>query len=85
MFAWTRTFYALGENGIYYNFDMKRQRDDAVKNHGLKKVPAVEAYKHYRKIVQVPWETYAEWLHGYELVLSMYNHVQPCTTMYKGG
>ena len=69
MFAWTRTFYAVGEDGIYYNFDMKRQRDDAVENHGLRKVSAAEAYKHYKKVIQVPWETYGEWLHRYQLAL----------------
>lgn len=59
MFAWTRTFYAK-KNGLYYNFDMKRQRDDAVKNLGMEKVSANEAYKHFRKIIQIPWETYEE-------------------------
>lgn len=57
MFAWTRTFYAK-KTGVYYNFDMKRQRDDAVKNHGMVKVPAVEAYKHFKGMVQVPWRMY---------------------------
>jgi len=59
MFAWTRTFYAK-KNNLYYNFDMKRQRDDAVKNYGMEKVSAKEAYKHYKKIIQIPWETYEE-------------------------
>lgn len=59
MFSWTRTFYAK-KDGIYYNFDMKRQRDDAVKNHGMEIVSAAEAYKHYRKVIQIPWEQYEE-------------------------
>lgn len=57
MFAWTRTWYAK-KNETYYNFDMKRQRDDAVKNYGMVKVSAVEAYKHFRGMVQVPWRQY---------------------------
>lgn len=57
MFAWTRTWYAK-RDGVYYNFDMKRQRDDAVNNHGMVEVSAIEAYKHFKEMVQVPWETY---------------------------
>ena len=57
MFAWTRTWYAKRE-GVYYNFDMKRQRDNAVKNHGMTRVPAVEAYEHFTGMVQVPWRMY---------------------------
>lgn len=57
MFAWTRTFYAK-KNGVYYNFDMKRQRDDAVKNHNMVKVSAVEAYEHFKTMMQVPWRMY---------------------------
>ena len=57
MFSWSRTFYAE-KNGVYYNFDAKRQRDDAVKNHGMTGVTAAEAYKHYEKIVRVPWQKY---------------------------
>ena len=34
MFAWTRKFYAE-KDGVYYNFDRKRNRDDAVLNHGF--------------------------------------------------
>ena len=40
------------------NFDMKRQRDDAVKNHNMVKVPAIEAYDHFKDMVQVPWRMY---------------------------
>ena len=59
MFAWTRTFYAK-KDGIYYNFDWKRCRDDAVKNHGMEKVSAQEAYQHFNKVIQIPWEQYEE-------------------------
>ena len=59
MFAWTRTWYAK-KDGIYYNFDMKKQRDDAVKNHGFCKVKAQEAYQHYQ--IQVPWRKYHEFI-----------------------
>lgn len=65
MFAWSRTFYAK-KNGAYYNFDMKRQRDDAVNNRGMIKVTAVEAYKHYEKIVRVPWREYESVMKGME-------------------
>ena len=63
MFAWTRTFYAK-KDGVYYNFDMKRQRDDAVDNHGMTKVPAIEAYDHFKEMVQVPWRSYERIMKG---------------------
>lgn len=46
MFAWSRTFYAM-KNGVYYNFEAKKDRDTAVNSHGYIKVSAAEAYKHY--------------------------------------
>lgn len=61
MFAWSRTFYAK-KNNVYYNFDMKRQRDNAVQNHGFVKVSALEAYKHYSSIIRVPWRTYGNFI-----------------------
>lgn len=54
MFAWIRTWYAK-RDGVYYNFDMKRQRDDAVKNHNMVKVPAVEAAGLVEKMPDGKW------------------------------
>lgn len=59
--AWTRTFYA-SSNGTIYNFEMKRQRDDAVKHHGFEKVLATDAWKHYPNIVRVGWRDYGRFI-----------------------
>lgn len=59
--AWTRTFYA-SRNGTIFNFEMKRQRDDAVKHHGFEKVLSAEAMKHYPNIVRVGWREYDEFI-----------------------
>lgn len=59
--AWTRTFYA-SKDGIIYNFEMKRQRDDAVKHHGFEKVLSADAMKHYPNIVRVEWRDYERFL-----------------------
>lgn len=60
MFAWTRKFYAE-KDGVYYNFDRKRNRDDAVLNHGFAKVTAAEAHRHY-PMVQVSWREYRNFI-----------------------
>lgn len=59
--AWTRTFYA-SRNGTIFNFEMKRQRDDAVKHHGFEKVLSAEAMKHYPNITRVGWREYGEFI-----------------------
>lgn len=56
-FSWTRTFYAQ-RNGIVYNFEAKRDRDDAVRNHGFEAMTAADAWKHYPNIVRISWR---EW------------------------
>ena len=62
--AWTRTFYA-SRDGTIYNFEMKRQRDDAVNNHGFEKVLSAEAMKHYPNIVRVGWRDYEKFIDNY--------------------
>lgn len=46
MFSWTRNFYAE-RDGVFYQFEKKSNRDDAVKNYGFNLVSANEAYNHY--------------------------------------
>ena len=59
--AWTRTFYA-SRNGTIFNFEAKRQRDDAVQNHGFSKVLSAEAMKHYPNITRVGWRDYGKFI-----------------------
>ena len=59
--AWTRTFYA-SRNGTVFNFEAKRQRDDAVKHHGFEKMLSADAMKHYPNIVRVGWREYEEFI-----------------------
>ena len=59
--AWTRTFYAQ-KDGRVYNFEAKRDRDDAVKNHGFQSMSAVEAWKRYPNITRVEWREYRKWI-----------------------
>lgn len=59
MFAWSRTFYAEKDN-VYYNFEMKKQRDDAVRHHKFRKVSAAEAYKH--SLIRVHWTQYDKFI-----------------------
>lgn len=61
--AWTRTFYA-SRNGIIYNFEMKRQRDDAVKHHGFGKVLSADAMKHYPNIIRIEWRDYEKFINA---------------------
>lgn len=61
MFAWTRTWYSE-KDGVYYNFDMKRQRDEAVRLYGHRLVFATEAYNHYPQMKQVPWRNYSDFV-----------------------
>lgn len=60
MFAWSRTWYAK-HNEVYYNFEAKRDRDDACKNYGFEKVSANEAYKHY-PLIRVEWRNYKKFI-----------------------
>lgn len=62
MFAWSRTFYAKKDD-VYYNFERKRDRDDAVLNRGYESVTAAEAYQHYPHI-KVPWRKYESIVKG---------------------
>lgn len=57
MWAWSRTFYAT-KDGRVYNFEAKRDRDDAVRNHGFAVMTAAEAQKHYPNITRVGWRDY---------------------------
>ena len=59
--AWTRTFYA-SRNGNIYNFEMKRQRDNAVKHHGFEKMLSADAMKHYPNITRVEWRDYEKFI-----------------------
>lgn len=59
--AWTRTFYAT-KNGTIFNFEAKRQRDDAVKHHGFEKMLSADAMNHYPNIVRVGWREYDEFI-----------------------
>lgn len=59
--AWTRTFYAT-RNGTIFNFEAKRQRDDAVKHHGFEKMLSADAMNHYPNIVRVGWREYDEFI-----------------------
>lgn len=52
MWAWSRTFYAT-KNGTIYNFEAKRDRDDAVRNHGFEVMKAADAWKHYPNITRI--------------------------------
>jgi len=56
MFAWSRTWYAE-KDGIVYNFDMKKQRDECCREYGFRLMSASEAYEHYPQ-TKVPWQTY---------------------------
>lgn len=58
--AWSRTFYAE-KDGQMYNFEAKRNRDDAVKNYGFVKVPSAEAWKRYPNITRIEWRAYERW------------------------
>ena len=40
--AWSRTFYAQ-KDGRIFNFEAKRNRDDAVRNHGFKAMKSSDA------------------------------------------
>ena len=61
MFAWSRTFYAT-KNGAVYNFEAKRDRDDAVKNHGFETITSAEAWKNYPDITRIGWREYPRWI-----------------------
>ena len=63
--AWSRTFYAI-RNGTIFNFEAKRQRDDAVKHHGFEKMLSADAMKHYPNIVRVGWREYDEFIESEE-------------------
>jgi hypothetical protein len=60
MFAWSRTWYSE-QDGVFFNFDKKSQRDYTVEVLGFRKVSAEEAYKH-RNVLQVPWGEFNEFL-----------------------
>lgn len=60
MFAWSRTWYAE-KDGKYYNFEMKKQRDEACRCYGFTKVPASVAYKHYPHI-KIEWRKYQKFI-----------------------
>lgn len=57
MFAWSRTWYAE-KDGVIYNFDMKKQRDELCNKHGFNLVTAKDAYGMYGNLVKVPWQNY---------------------------
>lgn len=59
--AWSRTFYA-SKDGKIYNFEAKRDRDDAVRNHGFEKMASAEAWKHYPEITRIEWREYTRWI-----------------------
>lgn len=60
--VWTRTFYAK-KNGFIYNFEAKRQRDIAVKELGMEKCPAIEAYeKKSSEYIRVWYHEFDRWL-----------------------
>lgn len=61
MWAWSRTFYAE-KDGLIYNFEAKRDRDDAVRNHGFQSMSAVEAQKSYPNITRIEWREYQKWI-----------------------
>lgn len=63
MFAWSRTWYAKRDDE-YFNFEMKKQRDDACKNYCFIKVSAKEAYEHY-PYTQVCWRRYDDFIKEY--------------------
>ena len=60
--AWTRTFYSL-MNGQIYNFETKKQRDEACKEiDGREKYSACEAYKNYSNVIRVGFHDFDNWL-----------------------
>ena len=63
MWAWSRTFYAK-KDGKIFNFEAKRDRDSAVRDHGFEKVKASEAYKCYPNITRIEWREYPRWIGG---------------------
>lgn len=58
--AWTRTFYAR-KDGEIYNFEAKRNRDDAVMTLGLVPMNAADAYKSRSDIQRIEWREYEQW------------------------
>lgn len=50
--AWSRTFYAQ-KDGRIFNFEAKRNRDDAVRNHGFEAMKSSDAWKHYPNITRI--------------------------------
>ena len=67
MFAWSHTFYATytkrGKT-TYYNFEQKKDRDEAVR-YGFKKVSAQEAYKHYHEMKRVECREFDRFIKPY--------------------
>ncbi len=63
MFSWSRTWYAK-RDGKYFNFEMKRQRDEACREYGFEKVSAKEAYDHY-PYIQIEWRKYENFIRSY--------------------
>lgn len=59
--AWSRTFYAQ-KDGRIFNFEAKRNRDDAVRNHGFEAMKSSDAWKHYPNITRIGWREYQKWV-----------------------
>lgn len=59
--AWSRTFYAQ-KDGRIFNFEAKRNRDDAVRNHGFEAIKSYDAWKHYPNITRIGWREYQKWI-----------------------
>lgn len=65
MFAWSRTWYAK-RDGQYYNFEMKKQRDEACEKYGFSKCSAKEAYENY-PYIQIEWRKYQDFIRRFIL------------------
>lgn len=57
----TRVYYAE-KNGKFFCFDTIKQRNDAVKNHGMEAVPSGDIYKYRIKYTKIPIEKYADFV-----------------------
>lgn len=56
--SWAVKEYYAEKNGKFYSFESIKQRNDAIKNHGMEKVPSSEIYKYRIQYQRIPLEHY---------------------------